>query len=96
MSEDEWEAWLDPAFRPGAWANETRVIASHREFTVDFAVRDPLERNEVTVVARVVLSDHALMKLKDQVDRAWAEYARWALPKELKDDEEGPTTGMEG
>jgi hypothetical protein len=56
------------------------------EFTLDLGVRDAREPNQVTVLARIALSDRALLKLKDEVDRAWRDYAGGALPEEFRDE----------
>lgn len=86
MVEEEVQIRMDPVLRPGRWANWARIAEHHGEFMLDLGVRDPVSPREVTVVARIALSDRSLLTLKDEVGRAWQEYAEGELPEEFRDE----------
>jgi len=73
---DEPEIWIDPSLRAGEWANHVRVIDGEYHFVIDFASRDPLDPDEATLVARVVLPTDAAANLQRELENAWQRYTR--------------------
>jgi hypothetical protein len=83
---DELEIRIDPSLWAGAWANWVRVVERQGEFMLDLGVRDPMEPNVVTVVARLALSGRGLARVTDELERAWRDYAGRSLPEEFRDE----------
>lgn len=96
MRDDEIELEVDPALRPGTWANWVRVLDGPDEFVFDFGCRDPDDEREVDLVARVRCSPRVAGELGDLFAEAWARYARVSLPKEVNDGETDLGSGSEG
>lgn len=83
----EAQIFLPPERMAGVWANFAQVSHSEHEFTLDFVrldyARQPLQG---IVVARVSVSPLFVTQLLAALEQNWAEYAKKAMPQEVRDE----------
>jgi hypothetical protein len=78
--DDEIEFTPDPMLGPRIWANWTRVILGKEEVTIDFAVIDPLDSEQGSLVARIVLTAGASYDLRDLLVEEMRRYTERGRP----------------
>ena len=86
MNDEEPKIGVPREQRAGVWANHARVNRSSHEFTLDFIQLEPFGPGGI-VVACVCCSSLFVMDFLDDLGRLWQDWARKAMPPEVKGDD---------
>jgi hypothetical protein len=85
-SDHDAEILFDRDRLAGYWANDTRVILSRHEITLDFLRVDfgrSQPRPRAVLVARIACSPIALVRLTEKIERAIALYTESEISREV-------------
>ena len=79
--DEEPDIFVDASLQAGDWADHVRVAERRPSFVIDFASRDPFDPQQATLVARIVLPEHAANELQRKLEEAWRRYTRLEAPE---------------
>lgn len=68
------QIFVPERLRAGVFSNTAKVNASPREVVVDFALIEPTEPPQGTLVSRVILTPLHAMELRDSLSKVLARY----------------------